>query len=140
LIAASITRGLKLLGKGNPFLAPALCAALLLALSMLTWRQSEMYADTEALWRATLKESPNAFLAHNNLGMCLLEKEQVDDAIAHFRRALEIQPSFAEAHADLAFALLKKGQVDESISHSREALQSAPALPKPTTTLAGVSC
>jgi protein O-mannosyl-transferase len=127
LVAASLTRLLQRWGLWGKAPAYLLCLALLGTLAGLTWRQSRMYTDMETLWRATLAKNPKAFLAHNNLGMCLLQSEQVDEAVAHFRWALEIQPSFAEAHNNLAFSLLKQGRVDEAITHARTALELEPA-------------
>jgi protein O-mannosyl-transferase len=45
----------------------ALCAGLLIAVSILTWRQSAMYTDVETLWQTTLERNPDAWMAHNNL-------------------------------------------------------------------------
>src|SRR5881397_1241595 len=40
---------------------------ILVALAMLTWRQSTMYADIEALWRTTIARNPDCWMANNNL-------------------------------------------------------------------------
>jgi tetratricopeptide (TPR) repeat protein len=104
----------------------AMGAALLLALGVLTWRQSAIYADPATFWRAAIAANPNAWLAHNNLGSALFEQGQVDEAIAHFRRALEIEPGYAKAHYNLAGILREKGQVDEAALHFQRALEIQP--------------
>ena len=61
-------------------LSAALCVVAVLA--TLTWRQAAMYGNIETLWRTTLARNPSCWMAHNNLGIVLFEKGQLDDAIA----------------------------------------------------------
>src|SRR6267378_104588 len=105
-------------------LSTVVCVTVTLAL--LTWRQAAMYADIEALWRTTLKENPECWMAHNNLGIALFQKGDTDDAIAHYRTTLEMQPDFWDAEYNLGIALLSKGQVDEAIAHCSKAVRIAP--------------
>ena len=74
------------------------CVALVAVLAVLSWRQSRMYADAETLYRTTIDRNPDCWMAHNNLGVVLAGRGQVDEAIAHYRKALEIKPDYAEAH------------------------------------------
>ena len=126
LLAAGITVGLGVLGKGKSLATAACCLLLLLALGTLTWRQCGMYADAETLYRTMIARNPNSFMAHNNLGGLLVEEGRGDEAIAHFRTALRIEPRFAEAHLNLADLLLQKKQVDEAIAHYQAALEIQP--------------
>src|SRR5438552_16313640 len=73
----------------------ALCVVALLA--TLTWRQAAMYGNIETLWRTTLSRNPSCWMAHNNLGIVLFEKGQLDDAIVHYRTTLQMQPNFWDA-------------------------------------------
>ena len=107
--------------------AVAMGGALLLALGVLTWRQSAIYADPATFWRAAITANPDAWLAHNNLGSAIFEQGQVDEAIAHFQRALEIQPDYARAHYNLAGILREKGQLDQAAIHFQRALEIQPA-------------
>jgi len=86
----------------KPLLQPILGAALLIMLGILTWRQCEMYADPEMLWRATLRRNPTSWMAHDILGNDLLRKGKLDEAIVHFQKALEIKPDYAEAQNNSA--------------------------------------
>ena len=103
-----------------------LCLGLLATLATLTWRQSRMYADVETLYRTTIDRNPDCWLAHNNLGLALAGRGQVDEAIAHYQKALEIKPDYAEAHNNLGIALAGRGQVDEAIAHYQKALEIKP--------------
>jgi protein O-mannosyl-transferase len=101
-------------------------ACLLAALWLLTWRQSVMYGDIEALWRTTLARNPGCWMAHNNLGIVLFQKGEIDEAIAHYRITLNLQPDFWDADYNLGNALLSKGEVDEAIAYCEKAVANQP--------------
>ncbi|HEX3718930.1 MAG TPA: tetratricopeptide repeat protein [Verrucomicrobiae bacterium] len=106
---------------------PHWASALLLAvLAILTWRQTTMYASPEILWRATLARNPDALLAHNELGVILLEKGRAQEAAAHFQKILELDPNYAEAHYNLGMILFQNGQIDDAAAQFQRALEIAP--------------
>jgi tetratricopeptide (TPR) repeat protein len=99
---------------------------LVVVLSTLTWRQAAMYGDVDTLWRTTLARNPACWMAHNNLGIALFGKGQLDEAIAHYRTTLEMQPDFWDADYNLGTALLAKGHVDEAIFYCEKAAKMQP--------------
>jgi tetratricopeptide (TPR) repeat protein len=126
LMAGGITAAMGFWGKGKCFLQPAFCGALLLTLGILTWRQCGMYADNETLWRATIARNPDSFLAHNDLGLLLSQKGQMDEALEHYQKALEIKPQYVPAHYNLGNAFLQRGQWNEAIACFQKALEINP--------------
>lgn len=52
---------------------------------------------------------------HYNLGLCLLQTGQWQEAIVQFRRTLDLKPDFASAWGDLGGGLLQQGQWQEAI-------------------------
>ena len=115
-------------------LTAALCIVTVLA--TLAWRQAAMYGNIETLWRTTLARNPGCWMAHNNLGIVLFEKGQLDEAIAHYRRTLQMQPSFWDADYNLGNALLGKGEVDEAILYCEKAVAKEPNDPDAQVALA----
>src|SRR5438552_3165163 len=105
-------------------LTAALCIVTVLA--TLAWRQAAMYGNIETLWRTTLARNPGCWMAHNNLGIVLFEKGQLDEAIAHYRRTLQMQPDFWDANYNLGSALLGKGEIEEAIAYCTRAVTIAP--------------
>src|SRR5581483_9712806 len=131
LAAAGITAVNGFFRQRTPFLGPVLCAALLLVLGMLTWKQCGIYADAKTLWQADLRLNPDSWIAHNNLGFELLFKEgQPDEALVQFQKSLEINPLNAEAHINLGNCLSRKGRLDEAIIECRKALEIRPGDPQ----------
>src|SRR5437667_3087494 len=105
-------------------LSAALCVVAVLA--TLTWRQAAIYGNIDTLWRTTLARNPDCWMAHNNLGIVLFEKGQLDEAILHYRTTLKMQPNFWDADYNLGTALLGKGQVDEAIFYCDKAVRMQP--------------
>jgi tetratricopeptide (TPR) repeat protein len=126
LVAAAGTAALDSFLPGRP-LKPALCAVILSTLWVLTWQQSQTFADEETLWRTTLDRNPNSWMPHYNLANCLVDGPQLDEALGHYRRALELRPDFPDAHNNLGHALSRRGQIDEAIVEYQQACQLNPA-------------
>jgi tetratricopeptide (TPR) repeat protein len=112
--------------RGSRLPGALLCLVLLATLAGLTWRQCRMYADIETLYRTTINENPDCWMAHNNLGDVLQGRGRIDEAIIHYLKALEIRPDYAEAHNNLGIALAKRGRLDEAIAHYQKALKIKP--------------
>ncbi len=123
---ALVAAGITIAFKTKPFLKLACCGALLLTLGILTWRQCGMYADLETLWRTTIARNPDSYVAHENLGVTLLEKGQIDEAITQFQKAMKIQSDGSEVHNDLGIALIRNGRMDDGMAQFRKALEIEP--------------
>lgn len=106
----------------GPRILAALGALTFATLGTLTWHQSAIYRDIETLWRTTIERNPDCWMAENNLGVALVEKNAVDEAIVHYEKSLRMHPDYPQAHYNYGNALLLKGRVDEAIAESREAL------------------
>ena len=74
------------------------------------------------------KLSPNNAEAHNNLGVVLQERGQLDGAVASYRSALKIDPGFVEAHYNLGNVLCELGRLEEAVASYRNALKFNPNL------------
>jgi tetratricopeptide (TPR) repeat protein len=104
----------------------ASAALLFLVLGGLTWRQTHVYQNPEALWSDTVAKNPICWMAHNNLGTEFFRKGQTDKAMIHFQKALEIKPDYVEALNNLGNVFLRQGLLDEAIVQYNKALEIAP--------------
>jgi tetratricopeptide (TPR) repeat protein len=104
----------------------ALVVAVLGLLAGMSWRECGTFRDLKTFYGAILERNPDAFMAHNNLGIELKLEGRLDEAIAHYREAVRIRPDYAEGHSNLGLALFAKGKDEEGISHYRVALKSEP--------------
>jgi tetratricopeptide (TPR) repeat protein len=103
-----------------------LAVGVCLLFAALTHHHAGAFRDIETLWRATIAKNPQAWLAHNNLGMELLRTGREDEALTHFRRAVELNPRFAEAQNNLANRLARIGEIDAAVGHYQQAIELNP--------------
>jgi protein O-mannosyl-transferase len=103
-----------------------LSVGVLIVLAAMTYRQSRMYSDIDALYRTTLDRNPDCWLAHGNLGNLLFDRGQIDEAFAHYQKALAIKPDYPEAHYNLGILLESRGEVDAALAQYTRALEIQP--------------
>ena len=106
--------------------AAALCVVIVLIgavrLQLSHWRNSF------TLFQHALETTQDNHMAHSNLGIAFLDKNDLDQAIDHFYKALEIKPTHAGVHTNLSIALRRKGRLDEALEHSIRSVQNNPDL------------
>jgi tetratricopeptide (TPR) repeat protein len=113
-------------------------AAVLALCAVLTWRQSRLYADAESLYGAILARNPEAWMAHNNLGIILHDRGQNAEAIAHYREVVRLAPDYPQGHNNLGNALLSAGQPAAALAEYRRALALWPTYATARVNLANV--
>ncbi len=127
LAGAVISIGLNALPKQSRWLQPMLGSSLLLVLGMLTWRQCTIYQNEGTLWTDVLKNNPQCWVGHNNLGVYKMTVEKhFDEARSHYLRAIEIKPDCDRAYVNLGILLRENGQTSEAIAHFKKALEINP--------------
>jgi protein O-mannosyl-transferase len=104
------------------------CGALVVALAVLSHRQSRMYLDGETLYRETIARNPACWMALNNLAVELVKLPSgLEEGIACYEAALKVRPDYPEAHNNLAVELAKMpGRKSEAIAHYEQALKIRP--------------
>lgn len=124
-------------GPGRRGLTAAACAAAC-TLTVLTWKQSSLYANALTLYQATLERNPASWMAHNNLGNALLGLDRFPEAIEHFREATRLKADYFDGHNNLGLALRHSGRLDEARPHIEYALRLNPASPEAHFNMAAV--
>jgi protein O-mannosyl-transferase len=119
-------------------LTQTLAVLLLVIIGSLTWRQIQVWYNSETLWTHALALDEESSFAHNNLGLVLAERGAVGEAIDHFRRAVQIDPMFVEAQTNLGNFLALQGLRQEAIDHLRQALEIDPMFANAHNTLGNI--
>ena len=104
----------------------AAAAVIVITLSILSWKQTGHWRDTEALWKYTLSVTPNNDVAHAGLAGILFVRGQTDAAIEHYERALSLRDGNVAAHFGLAMALMQARKFDTAIQHLQKTLEIQP--------------
>ena len=115
LATARIKIGMDRIDPGKQILQRVLCAVLLVTLGILTWRQCEIYTDSDTLWLSTFKQNPRSLLANANLGNIASDAGELDEAISHFQKALATRSDFIALHYNLGLCYFRLGQFDQAI-------------------------
>jgi tetratricopeptide (TPR) repeat protein len=102
-------------------------AALLVVLAGLTWRQSAKYRDLETFYRSILDGNPTSWLAHDNLGVVLVRRGQLDEAIGHYKQAIRLNPDYPEAYNNYGNVLAQAKRWDEAADAYAGALRARPS-------------
>ena len=104
----------------------AVSALVVGTLSILSWKQTAHWRDTETLWRHTLAVTPDSDVAHAGLGGILFVRGQINESIDHYESALRLRDGNAAAHFGLGRALAAEQKTDAAIFHFRKALDIQP--------------
>jgi protein O-mannosyl-transferase len=121
--------GMAELTKSWPYRRYVLAATALIALAMLmgrTWDQTKIWRDSESLWTHAVAVTSNNDTAHNNLGIVLSRKGDVDQALLHFEKVREIKPNRRKLNYNMAVALVQKGKIDDAIANYQRELEIQP--------------
>jgi protein O-mannosyl-transferase len=99
-------------------------------LTLAARQQVGYWRDRPTLWQHALETTSSNFIAHNILGLAMVDLGNLDEAIRHYRQALEIYPQFASARNNLGIALAYQGKLDESETEFRSAIANGNARPE----------
>ena len=106
----------------GPRIAFAFFAAAAVLLG-LTVRRNYDYRSEVSLWADTVAKRPANALAHCNLAISLVAKEQLADAIAHYETSLRLAPNAPNTHYNYGVLLSRLGRTPEAIDHYEHAIR-----------------
>ena len=113
--------------------SPLLCASItvcaglaLVGLGAMTWKQTQVWHDSERLWRHALSIDGQSSFAHNNLGNALADQERLEEAIDQFQKAIQLNPNDADAAYNLGNAWARQGSFEAAVKQLQQALQMDP--------------
>jgi len=117
LLSAAAAVATNRLASNHPWtrrVAPAVAGLALAALAGRTFARCHVYADEETLWRDTVAQNDDAWIAHNNLGILLAQQGKNDEAAKQFERTLTLRPEHTGALANLGYLQELMGRDDEA--------------------------
>ncbi len=108
------------------YLAGGIGAGIVAALGICAFNQVSYWRDSETLWRHALAIPPEMAMAHDDLGLALLDKDRRQEAVDEFHRAMKIDAEDYGAHNNLGMALADEGQTEEAVAEFRRTIQMQP--------------
>jgi tetratricopeptide (TPR) repeat protein len=107
--------------------AAALGATVLVALGLLTFRQSRIYEGEETLWKDTLSKNPSCFSCETNYGFFLVNAGRTPEAVGHFEKSLALRSDNVPALLNLGRIAEQRGSLGEAAARLRAAYGIDPA-------------
>ena len=108
-------------------------ALIVLTLGLATWTQTQVWHDSETLWRWAVEMDPACSLCHGNLGSAITSTElglaRLDEAEGHLRRAIELRPDHPIPHFNLGTLLSVRTRYGEAEAALRTYLELLPESP-----------
>ena len=101
-------------------------AGLLLALGILTWRQTQFWHDSERLWNHALTIDPNSISAYINLGGEMRIQGKTDAAVLYYSKAASLRRNVALPYWNLGDLFMQRGELDEAARSYRKVLDIDP--------------
>jgi tetratricopeptide (TPR) repeat protein len=102
---------------------------LLMALGGTYPRNQLAGAEERVRWyQAAVAVAPANPVAHNGLGIALLDKNDREGAIAEYRESIRLDGNYAPAHNNLGWALHQAGDLEGAIAAYRESIRVNPKI------------
>ncbi|MBN2294755.1 MAG: tetratricopeptide repeat protein [Pirellulales bacterium] len=104
----------------------ALGIGLVAVFMLLTSERCLVFRTSENLWLDTIAKNPQAWMAHNNLGMIRLSQGNLEDAKRCYEAALELRPESVHARNNLGGLLMAQHKFEDAAVHFQDALRIDP--------------
>jgi protein O-mannosyl-transferase len=106
----------------SPIALRVAAAAVLLALSVVTYRQIGFWGDNMTLWSHALEVTHGNYLAENIVGSTLMDQGDAEAALPHFENAVKENPSDASAYLAIGAYDQKHGQAQQAIQQYQKVI------------------
>ncbi len=108
----------------------SLILALCISFTTKTVLRNRDWQNEYLFWTAILKEQPQNYDAHNNLGNYFYKQGALDRAIGELEEAVRLKKNYPEGHNSLGTMYIDKGLIDKAIAEYVEAIKYKPVFPQ----------
>ena len=84
---------------------------------------NKKYTEAVAIYKKIIEAQPNNAQAHNNLGNCLQNLDNLPDAIQAYEAAIKLKADYSEAFTHLGLALRSLGEKEKAVSALKSAIK-----------------
>jgi tetratricopeptide (TPR) repeat protein len=128
-LAVALAWGAAALAPRFVFAGRLLPAAGVLAVVACAWlgaKQVAWWRDNATLFARALAVTRDNAVAHNNLGVSLVDEQRFDEAESHFTEAVRLKPNYADALVNLGISWDRKGRREEAFELFETAARTRP--------------
>jgi tetratricopeptide (TPR) repeat protein len=127
LVAAGARRALLRWPRPARIAGATAAAVVLLALGVLTARQTARWRDSETLWTHALALDPSSYIAWTNRGVARQLAGDLDAARADYDAALAANPAHVEAYKNRGTVRAARGEIDAALADYEMAIVLKPS-------------
>ena len=117
----------EMLSDRYPRLVAGTVVAIMVALSVLTFKQVGIWHDSETLFRAAIARTDNNYVMMHNLGDALMSSGREEEGVKWHLAATSLNRNDPESHFAYGNALLQRGEFQAASTEFREALRLGPS-------------
>lgn len=107
----------------RPPVGAATLVAVVATLGALTWRQADVWQDSETLWARVLEVDPDSATGHQYRAGLLYRDGQLELAAEHYKKSLQAAPSRPKVHENLGVTYVNLGRYRDAEGHLLRALE-----------------
>ena len=95
-------------------------------LSFITLNQQQIYKDQKILWKETIKKTPTAWIAYNNLAIIYLKEGELEASQKYTKKSLELEPMNEMAVNNMGSILSRQNKPKLALDYFKEAIRIQP--------------
>ena len=131
LVVGSVAAMLRSVCRDRARNVPAMVGvSTLLVLGVAAAMQTRAYRDPQSLWEAAIAKNPEAWIAHNKLGLIYLRQVDLERAHERFVEAARLAPDVVETRMNLGTVLLDLDRPAHASREFRAAISLEPRTPE----------
>lgn len=111
--------------RGGPAVAAAIGLGVL-ALGAVSFAQARHWRDSRALFTRAVQVTSGNYMAHNNLGIQLIEAGDLEGAARHFRAAVGSAPRTGISRRNLGMVYVRQGYTAAAVEEFRSVVRESP--------------
>jgi tetratricopeptide (TPR) repeat protein len=131
VISMLVAAGLLRLRRSQRVAGVVGATSVILVLGALTWRQLDVWHDSESLWSRVLEIEPQSPVANVAMASLLMNEGKLEESVRRYEDALAQDPGYAEGHNNLGVALAREGKLAEAKAEYAQALRIKPDFDEP---------
>ena len=110
----------------TPLKSASILFLILLFYSITTINRNKIWANDFVLWEETVKNSPESFISHYNLGNKYRERGMYKRAIDEYGYAIALKPDSANAYNNRGTVYRERGEYEQAIKDYNKAIELEP--------------
>ena len=126
LVAAAVFRASRQPNRTPAYAVSGVLVVILIGLSLLTFKQTQIWRDDFSLWQQAIKVEPDNAIAYNGRGRISMERNELQPALDDFNAAIRLNPKIVSARNNRGMVRYQQNDLDGALADFEAALKLNP--------------